>query len=101
MMYLRGGDDIKLTLDAKEFDETIVYTGKGSKESNFLAQKALLDEKFEMELEGLLEKDEVIFKAVIDKKAKDKTIIVIIPANISINLFDFLLILDVKMLILI
>lgn len=74
MMYLRGGDDIKLTLDAKEFDETIVYTGKGAKESNFLAQKALSDEKFEMELEGLLEKDEATFKAALEAKRKEDLI---------------------------
>lgn len=74
MMYLRGGDDIKLTMDAKEFDETIVYTGKGSKESNFLAQKALSDEKFEMELEGLLEKDEATFKAALEAKRKEDLI---------------------------
>lgn len=74
MMYLRGGDDIKLTMDAKEFDETIVYTGKGAKESNFLAQKALSDEKFEMELEGLLEKDEATFKAALESKRKEDLI---------------------------
>lgn len=71
LMYLRGGDDIKLTLNAKEFDETIVYTGKGAKESNFLAQKALSDEKFEMELEGLLEKDEATFKSALETKGKE------------------------------
>jgi thiol-disulfide isomerase/thioredoxin len=71
MLYLKGGDDLKLTMDAKEFDETIVYSGKGAKESNFLAQKALSDEKFEMELEGLLEKDEATFKAALDAKAKE------------------------------
>lgn len=74
MMYLRGGDDIKLTLDAKEFDETIVYSGKGAKESNFLAQKALSDEKFEMELEGLLEKDEATFKTALETKRKEDLI---------------------------
>jgi len=71
MLYLKGGDDLKLTMDAKEFDETIVYSGKGAKESNFLAQKALSDEKFEMELEGLLEKDEATFKAALDAKASE------------------------------
>ena len=70
-LFLKNGYNLKLTMDAKEFDESIVYTGKGSKESNFLAQKALSDEKFEMELEGLLEKDEATFKAALDKKAKE------------------------------
>ena len=71
MLYLKGGDDLKLTMNAKEFDESIVYSGKGAKESNFLAQKALSDEKFEMELEGLLEKDEATFKAALDAKASE------------------------------
>lgn len=71
LMYLRAGDELTLKLDAKEFDETIVYSGKGAKESNFLAQKALSDEKFEMELEGLLEKDEATFKAALDAKSKE------------------------------
>ena len=71
LMYLRGGDEITLKLDAKDFDETIVYSGKGAKESNFLAQKALSDEKFEMELEDLLEKDEATFKAALEAKSKE------------------------------
>jgi thiol-disulfide isomerase/thioredoxin len=70
MLYLKAGDDLLLTLDTKEFDETILYAGKGSKECNYLAQKALTDEKFEMELEGLLEKDAAVFKAALDAKQK-------------------------------
>jgi thiol-disulfide isomerase/thioredoxin len=68
ILFLKNGYDLKLTIDAKEFDETVVYTGKGSKENNFLAQKALTDELFEMELEGLLEKEESEFKAALEKK---------------------------------
>ena len=71
MLYLKDGDDLKLNMDAKEFDETIVYKGKGEKENNYLAQKALSDETFEMELENLLEKDETVFKAALDKKKTD------------------------------
>ncbi|HLO74172.1 MAG TPA: TlpA disulfide reductase family protein [Flavobacterium sp.] len=71
MLYLKDGDDLKLNMDAKEFDETIVYKGKGEKENNYLAQKALSDEAFEMELENLLEKEEAVFKAALDKKKTD------------------------------
>lgn len=71
LMYLKGGDDLKLTMNAKEFDETITYTGKGAKENNYLAQKALSDEKFEMELEGLLDKDEATFKTALETKSKE------------------------------
>ena len=71
LMYLKAGDDLKLTMNAKEFDETITYTGKGAKENNYLAQKALSDEKFEMELEGLLDKDEATFKTALETKSKE------------------------------
>ncbi|WP_369048945.1 TlpA family protein disulfide reductase [Tenacibaculum sp. UWU-22] len=43
-IYLKNGDDLKLTIDTKQFDESIVYTGKGSKVNNFLAQKYLITE---------------------------------------------------------
>lgn len=67
-LFLKNGYDLKLTMDAKEFDETIVYSGKGFKENNYLAQKALTDEIFEMELEGLLEKEQSEFKTALEKK---------------------------------
>ncbi|MBA6156029.1 TlpA family protein disulfide reductase [Tenacibaculum sp. S7007] len=45
-IYLKDGYDITLNMNAKEFDETITYTGKGSNENNFLAQKYLTIEKY-------------------------------------------------------
>ena len=47
-IFFKEGDDLTLTMDAKEFDETIVYKGKGAVENNYLAKQALQDEKFEM-----------------------------------------------------
>ncbi len=44
-MYLKDGFVIQLNMDAKEFDETIIYTGNGSDVNNFLAQKFLIKEK--------------------------------------------------------
>lgn len=71
-LFLKNGYDLNLKMNAKEFDESIVYTGKGSKENNFLAQKALADENFEMKLESLLDADEATFKAALeDKKSRD------------------------------
>ena len=71
-MFLKNGYDLTLTLDTKDFDETIVYKGKGAIENNYLAQKALSDEKFEMELESLFDADEATFKeALAKKKAND------------------------------
>ncbi|WP_104735878.1 TlpA family protein disulfide reductase [Hanstruepera ponticola] len=44
-VFLKNGYEIDMTLDAKMFDETAKYTGKGSEHSNFLATKALKEEK--------------------------------------------------------
>ena len=75
-MFLKNGYDLKLTLDTKDFDETIVYKGNGSNENNYLAKKALSDEKFEMELEALFDADEATFKdALAKKKANDISLI--------------------------
>ncbi len=71
-MFLKNGYDLTLTLDTKDFDETIVYKGKGANENNYLAKKALSDEKFEMDLEALFDADEATFKeALARKKAND------------------------------
>lgn len=48
-LYLKPNSEVNLTMNAKEFDETIVYKGKDVNESNFLAQQALRDEKFQNE----------------------------------------------------
>ena len=44
-LFLKNGYDLKLTMDAKNFDESIKFSGKGSDENNFIAQTALLDQK--------------------------------------------------------
>ncbi len=68
LLFLKNGYDLKLAMDAKQFDESIVYKGEGAKENNYLAQKALLDEVFQNDLEALLEKDEAIFANSLEKK---------------------------------
>lgn len=45
-IYLKPGFDLAMTMDAKMFDETIKYKGKGEKENNFLAKMALDQEAF-------------------------------------------------------
>ncbi len=47
-LFLKPGQQLELTLDTKEFDETIQYAGEGAAESNYLAEKYLL-------LEGMTE----------------------------------------------
>ena len=60
-LFLKNGMDLKLKMNAKEFDETITYSGKGAKENNFLAQTALIEENY---------KYDALFKA--DEEAFDK-----------------------------
>jgi len=42
--YLKPGYNLNLSLNTKEFDESIAYTGVGSSENNYLAKKYLNDE---------------------------------------------------------
>lgn len=66
-LYLKPNSDISLTMDAKQFDETIVYKGKGVEESNFLAQQALKDEKFQNEA---FTKEATEFATLLEAKMK-------------------------------
>ncbi|MBO6515125.1 MAG: TlpA family protein disulfide reductase [Bacteroidia bacterium] len=43
-IYLENGYDLHLTLDTKQFDESIRYTGKGSVINNYLAKRELFNE---------------------------------------------------------
>jgi len=44
VFYLKSGYDLNLTLNTKEFDETIKYTGIGFENNNFLAEKFMINE---------------------------------------------------------
>lgn len=69
-LYLTPGADITLKTDAKMFDETLAYSGKGSKENNILAYFAIEQEK----LEPLMEKDDQAgFMSGFSKLSKDVT----------------------------
>ncbi|WP_125718860.1 TlpA family protein disulfide reductase [Flavobacterium ustbae] len=78
-LYLKPNSEINLTMDAKEFDETIVYKGKGVDESNFLAQQALKDENFQKDA---FTKEPAEFTALLDGKLKSDT------ENLEKNNFD-------------
>ena len=60
-LYLENGYNLNLTLDTKQFDETIAYTGKGAETNNYLAQKFLKDEKVTANYEKLYRLDEKQF----------------------------------------
>lgn len=69
-LFLKPGMDLKLKMNAKEFDESIVYSGKGAKENNFLAKEALYDENYNYP--ELLKADEKQFEQMsLSKKAED------------------------------
>ncbi|WP_299520861.1 TlpA disulfide reductase family protein [Winogradskyella sp.] len=71
-MYLNPGDDIKVFIDTKEFDETIAYTGTGSENSNFLAAKFLAEEKFDLNYAELFAMEENDFLARMDEIKSSK-----------------------------
>lgn len=66
-LFLKNGYDLNLTLDTKEFDETIKYIGTGAESNNYLAEKSLLQE--ELLTASVFDLDEIPFKA----KVKDIT----------------------------
>lgn len=44
-VFLRNGYEIAMTIDIEMFDETAKYSGIGAEQSNYLAEKALFEEK--------------------------------------------------------
>lgn len=45
-LYLKDGFDLLLTLDTRQFDESVRYKGKGAAENNYLAATYLQEENF-------------------------------------------------------
>ena len=69
IVYLKNGFDLKMKMDSKMFDESIVYTGKGANENNFLAKNSLFEEQ--TDIGSLLVSDEKVFFEGLDKKKSD------------------------------
>jgi thiol-disulfide isomerase/thioredoxin len=67
-LFLKNGYDLKMTMNAAEFDETIKFEGKGSKENNFLAEGTMAEEKFGYD--KVLALDDAAFVKAIDDKSK-------------------------------
>lgn len=65
-LYLRNGYSIKLKMDAKLFDESIVYSGIGALENNVLAKRILEDEQYYDA--NFTELDEIAFENFKNKK---------------------------------
>ena len=69
IVYLKNGFDLKMKMDAKMFDESIVYTGKGANENNYLAKNSLFEEK--TDIGSLLASEGKVFFEGLDKKKSD------------------------------
>ncbi len=69
-LFLKNGYNLKLTMDAKQFDESIQFSGKGADENNYLAQTALLDQQYDYE--GLLALNEADFTKKLDAKITEE-----------------------------
>lgn len=53
-LFLKNGDDIAMSLDTEKFDESVSYTGVGSENSNFLAERSRQQEKWlDFEIDGM------------------------------------------------
>jgi peroxiredoxin len=61
-MFIAPGDSIRLTLDTKQFDETVAYQGKGADVNNYLAKKALRFSQMDSETYNMLEQDFVMYE---------------------------------------
>lgn len=65
-IYLKNGYTLEMTMNAKEFDETLKFSGKGSNENNFLADMARDDEKFDYS--SMLQASEEEFSKLLEKR---------------------------------
>ncbi|MEP1490365.1 MAG: TlpA disulfide reductase family protein [Algibacter sp.] len=78
-IYLKNGYDLKISLDTKEFDETITYEGQGHEVNNYLAKKALLNEKI-FDHEALMDMDKSSFdKKIESNKTEFKSLLTATP----------------------
>ncbi|MXN91486.1 redoxin domain-containing protein [Flavobacterium sp. Sd200] len=70
-LYLKNGFDLDMTMDAKQFDETIKFKGAGEKENNYLAQRTLGEEAFGTNLNKYLEEGNTdALNKLIDERVK-------------------------------
>ena len=70
-MYLNKGDNINVTLDTKQFDESIKYEGTGSSTNNYLANKYLANEKVTANRVTFYSLDEEAFKQKLEELKND------------------------------
>ncbi len=66
-IYLEPGDDITLTLNPEQFDETLKLAGKGAEESNYLLAKYLLNEKYSEKIKENFSLEVPVFEAKMEE----------------------------------
>jgi len=74
-VYLKNGYDLSMTMDAKQFDETIKFKGTGEKENNYLAKRTLQDEVFGENLNASLGNGDALTK-LIDERVKNTEVVI-------------------------
>jgi len=80
-MFLIPGQNLQVSIDTKEFDETIAYTGENEKINNYLAKNCLANEKmnlnprvlFALEEEAFIAKTDSVYKVKLQLLADLKT----------------------------
>lgn len=92
-LFLKNGFEINITLDTKQFDESITYTGIGAEHSTFLAKHNLLQEQLldldalsELDLQSLETKFSDIKTKFSEFYSKNKAVDTMIINNLSKNL---------------
>ncbi|MFK8008301.1 MAG: redoxin family protein [Saprospiraceae bacterium] len=66
-LYLEPGDNVTLTLNPEQFDETLKLAGEGAEESNYLLAKYLLNEKYNEKMKDIYSSTPTEFAASMDK----------------------------------
>lgn len=66
-IFLNNGDDLSITLNTSEFDESITYDGVGAKANNYLAAKYIHNEQNAVDIPTLYAKEEKDFLNEVNK----------------------------------
>ncbi|MFP4845935.1 TlpA family protein disulfide reductase [Winogradskyella sp. PE311] len=82
-IYLEPGYDLKISLNAKEFDETLNYDGNGSENNNYLAKKYLANENLNFDFAEVYSKEEGEFLALMNEVKSSKTELLSSAKNIT------------------
>ncbi len=67
LLFLQPGAEINMNLDANKFDETLTFTGKGSKENNYIVKKLMKQESVFENVNDLYELPKDEFTASLEK----------------------------------